>query len=317
MRKRRETMDTMPAGISPPPSVDIAAPALHEQEFALFQTLIHREAGIYLSEAKHSLLVARLSRRLRELGLRSFRKYYDLVTSEAGEAERARMFDCISTNETSFFREPHHFEFIEREVIPRWIGLAAEGKRERCVRVWSAGCATGEEPYTLAMVLLSRLPPSAGWHIRILATDLSNRALARARQGLWPLAKASDIPEPYLKAFMLRGVRSQEGKMKAGPEIRSVVEFAHLNLNSDSYPLSEKFDLIFCRNVLIYFHTARRARTTSQIIGHLEPDGYLFLGHAETLHHLGATGLATVIPTVYSRPSSKPDAGGKRGRRTA
>jgi len=314
MRKARDTMDTMTAGLGPPLAVDIAASSLHEQDFALFQTFIHREAGIYLSDAKQSLLVARLSRRLRELGLHSFRKYYDLVTSEGGEAERARMFDCISTNETGFFREPHHFEFIAREVIPRWTGMGAEGKRDRCVRAWSAGCATGEEPYTLAMVLLSKLPPSAGWHIRILATDLSNRALARARQGLWPLAKASDIPERYLKAFMLRGVRSQEGKMKAGPEIRAVVEFAQLNLNSDSYPLSEKFDLIFCRNVLIYFHTSRRARKTSQIIGHLAPDGYLFLGHAETLHHLGATSLGTVIPTVYSCLGGKPAAGEKGAR---
>jgi chemotaxis protein methyltransferase CheR len=304
MRKRQETMDTLPAALGPPPAVDIATPPLYQREFALFQALIQREAGIYLSEAKQSLLVARLSRRLRELGLRSFRKYYDVVTSDGGAGERACMLDCISTNETSFFREPHHFEFIEREVIPRWSNLVAEGKRDRCVRAWSAGCATGEEPYTLAMVLLSKLPPSAGWHIKILATDLSNRALARARQGLWPLAKASDIPEPYLKAFMLRGVRSQEGKMKAGPEIRAVVEFAHLNLNSDSYPLSEKFDLIFCRNVLIYFHSNRRARKTSQIIGHLAPDGYLFLGHAETLHHLGATSLATVIPTVYWRKTA-------------
>jgi len=310
-------MDAMPARLDSPLPVDIAVPPLHEQEFALFQTLIHREVGIYLSEAKQSLLVARLSRRLRELGLHSFRTYYDLVTSEGGEAERARMFDCISTNESSFFREPHHFEFIEREVIPRWIGLAAEGKRDRCVRAWSAGCANGEEPYTLAMVLLSRLLPSAGWHIRILATDLSNRALARARQGLWPLAKASDIPERYLKAFMLRGVRSQEGKMKAGPEIRSVVEFAPLNLNRDSYPLREKFDLIFCRNVLIYFHTTQRARKTSQIVGDLAPDGYLFLGHAETLHHTGAAGLGTVTPTVYSWLHGRPESGGKSGRKTS
>jgi len=301
MRKRRETMDTMPAGLGPPPSVDIAAPPLHEQEFALFQTLIHREAGIYLSEAKHSLLVARLSRRLRELGLRSFRKYYDLVTSEGGEAERARMFDCISTNETSFFRERKHFDFLEREVLPIWRSEAAEGKRPRCVRVWSAGCSTGEEPYTLAMVLLAGLPPSSGWQIDILATDLSTRVLATARTGTWPVNKADGIPGEYRRAFMLRGVRAQEGTMKVGPELRAAVRFAQLNLHAESYPVPHNCDLIFCRNVLIYFDQAMRAKVTSRLIAHLQPGGYLFLGHAETLRASATINLVTAMPTVYQR----------------
>jgi chemotaxis protein methyltransferase CheR len=213
-----------------------------------------------------------------------------------------RMLDAISTNETSFFRERKHFEFLVSEVIPAWREEAAAGHRPRLVRAWSAGCSTGEEPYSLAMVLLKHLPPSAGWQIEIKATDLSTRVLDRARAGIWPIEKADAIPGEYRRAFMLRGVRAQEGTMKAGPELRQVVQFAQLNLTSDSYPVFRGCDLVFCRNVLIYFDQALRARITSRLIEHLQPGGYLFLGHAETLHSWSTTPLATVIPTVYMRP---------------
>ncbi|PTL83118.1 protein-glutamate O-methyltransferase CheR [Vitiosangium sp. GDMCC 1.1324] len=272
-------------------------PPLSDREFTGYQQLVYREAGIWLSPAKRALLVGRVSRRLRELGGISFGAY--LQRAEADEAERVRLLDAICTHETHFFREPRHFELLEREVLPRWRAKGGTGSGEgRRVRVWSAGCSTGEEPFSLAMVLRHHLPAEEGWNIEILATDLSTSILERARQALWPLDKAEEIPNHYLRAYMLRGVGSQEGKMKAGPELRSLVRFQRVNLN-DGHGLMGRFDLVFCRNVLIYFDTASKARTVERLLSHLCPHGLLFLGHAESLTGIGWR-VRTVMPTVYT-----------------
>ncbi len=271
-------------------------PRISAKEFAQFQGLIHREAGIYLSEVKQALVVGRLSRRLRELQLGSFGAYYRMV--EADEEERVRMLDCICTNETHFFREPRQFEFLEQQVFPEWAARAASGLMPRRIRVWSAACSTGEEPYSLAMTLLARFPPSSGWNLEILASDLSTRALDRAKAGLWRIDRASEIPQAFLRAFMLRGTGAQEGVMKAGPEIRSLIRFERVNLNQTRYPVRGPFDLVFCRNVLIYFDLASKARVVDRLLNQLAPDGYLFLGHAESLTGLTAR-VRSVGPTVY------------------
>jgi chemotaxis protein methyltransferase CheR len=169
--------------------VDTAIRPITNQEFALFQALIHREAGICLSPAKKTLLVGRLTRRLRDMGLNSFEAYYRRVV-ERGEEELARLLDCICTNETHFFREPPQFEFLELRGFPEWAARAASGLRARRIRVWSAGCSTGEEPYSVAMTLWEHFPPADGWEIEILATDLSTRALEQARAAVWPIEKA-------------------------------------------------------------------------------------------------------------------------------
>ncbi|WP_083682627.1 protein-glutamate O-methyltransferase CheR [Archangium sp. Cb G35] len=274
-----------------------------EREFAGYQRLVYREAGIWLSDAKKALLVGRVSRRLRELGGLSFGAYLRRV--EEDEPERVRLLDAICTHETHFFREPRHFELLEREVLPRWRENGDTGTGEgRRVRVWSAGCSSGEEPFSLAMVLRHHLPEEEGWDIHILATDLSTRVLERARQALWPVDKAEEIPKSYLRSYMLRGVGSQEGKMKAGPELRSLVRFQRVNLN-DGQGVVGRFDLIFCRNVLIYFDTASKTRAVERLLSHLSPHGLLFLGHSESLTGPG-WGVRTVIPTVYApRPLTR------------
>jgi chemotaxis protein methyltransferase CheR len=265
--------------------------------FARFQALIHREAGIWLSPAKKALLVGRLAKRLRALGLASLRDYHELV--QADEVERMHMLDCISTNETHFFREPRHFELLAGRVYPAWRADADAGRRTRRIRAWSAACSTGEEPYSLAMSLLDAFPPGLGWSIDILGTDLSTRALERARRATWPIAKADEIPAGFLKRFMLRGVGGQQGRMKAGPEIEALVRFARVNLNDDAHPALGQFDLVFCRNVLIYFDVPTKARVLERLTGHLAPAGLLFLGHAESPG--GASPLLrTVIPSVYA-----------------
>lgn len=275
-----------------------------QAEFLRFQELIYREAGIWLSEAKIALLVGRLAKRLRHHGLQSFREYYRVVAKSP--EERIQMLDAISTNETHFFREPRHFELLTTTIFPEWTREAECGRRQRKIRVWSAGCSTGQEPYSIAMLLLDYFPAENGWDIEIIGTDLSTRTLEVAQRGIWPVDLAREIPRAYLKKFMLKGIGQEAGRMKAGAEIRSVVRFFRLNLNTVSYPLPYKFDLIFCRNVLIYFDSQSRNRIVRHLLDHLSPNGLFFVGHAESLHTLGAT-LRTVTPTVYALVS-KPEA---------
>ena len=276
-----------------PPSIVAELQSIAVEEFRLFQTLIYRESGIYLTDEKQVLVATRLGRRLRTLGLSAFGNYYKVVRRDP--RERARMLDCITTNETHFFREPRHFEFLEKSVLPNWKTEATAGRRGKRVRAWSAGCASGEEAYSLAMVLLSGLP---GWRVEILATDLSTSSLDHARGGLWPAEAATEIPEDYLKRFMLKGRGRQARKMKVGREISASVYFQRLNLHDEHYPLSGSFDLIFCRNVLIYFSSESRKQALGRLLGQLAPKGFIFLGHSESLS--GYEGTRSVIPTVYA-----------------
>jgi chemotaxis protein methyltransferase CheR len=279
--------------------------ALGDREFERLQRLIEQEAGIHLGPAKRALVVGRLGKRLRDLGLASFRQYCELV--EQDPAERVQMLDRISTNETHFFREPRHFELLQRELLPRWEREAAEGRRPRTIKVWSAACSTGEEPFTLAMVLLRAFPPGSGWELDILASDLSTRVLRRAEEATWPVDKAGEIPEADLKRFMLRGVGPQEGMMRAGPELRAIVRFARINLMEEPAGLGA-MDLVFCRNVLIYFEAPTKHAVVSRLLEHLAPDGYLFLGHAESLAG-SPLRLHCVSPSVYRREPRAPKGG--------
>jgi chemotaxis protein methyltransferase CheR len=275
-----------------------STPSLTDAEFRKWQALIQREAGIHLSVAKKALLVGRLARRLRARGTPSFGAYHDLVERDA--AERIEMLDAICTNETHFFREPRQFEFLADRVFPAWRAAAAAGQRSRTVRVWSAACSFGEEPYSLAMSLLAHLPAEAGWSVEIVATDLSTKALSRAQDAVWPIEKAEEIPPAFCRRFMLRGVGSQQGKMKAGPALRAVVRFARLNLSDASYAVGGAFDLILCRNVLIYFGADEKKAVIARLLDRLTPEGILFLGHSETLHGINDR-VRSVGPTAYSR----------------
>jgi chemotaxis protein methyltransferase CheR len=280
-----------------------AALAVSDRDFLRFQALIHREAGIWLAPVKKALLVGRLARRLRELGLVSYGDYFERVVED--EAEKIRMLDAICTNETHFFREPRHFEFLAERIFPAWRADADAGRRPRRIRVWSAACSTGEEPYTIAMMLLSAFP--AGWELEVLASDLSTKVLDRAAAGVWPLEKSKEIPEEHLKAFMLRGYGAQEGLMKAGPEIRGIVRFARVNLVGDDWPAGPPFDLVFCRNVLIYFERQAKITVVERLVDRLAPQGYLFLGHAESLGGF-TTKARPVLPTVYQPVPPSPKA---------
>lgn len=265
-----------------------------EAEFARLRDLIHDTAGIYLADHKRALLVGRLAGRVRALGLRSYDDYAALVLER--EDERVRMLDLISTNETRWFREPEHFRFLETTVLP---AVAARATPPR-VRVWSAGCSTGQEPYSVAMQVLGWFEARGeGVDLEVLATDLSTRVLEVARGATWPLRQADGIPPALLKRFMLRGTGGQEGLMRAGPALRRHLRFARLNLVEPLPAGLGPFDLVFCRNVLIYFREAERRLVLERLLSTLTPGGLLFLGHAETLNGLGLP-VRAVSPNIYA-----------------
>ena len=268
------------------------------REFTLFQRLIHRQTGIYLPETKKALVVARLSKRVRSLNLSGFGAYFELV--ERDRDEHTYMLDSICTNETRFFREPRQFDFLESGVLPEWRMRGESGLRPKRIRAWSAACSTGEEPFSLAMLLRTHFPLQAGWSVEILASDISTKVLNSAKEAVWPIDRAKEIPPDYRRAYMLRGIGAEEGKMRAQPALRSMVEFRRLNLNDERYAVDGPFDLIFCRNVLIYFDRDTKAAVIERLSRHLSPDGLLFLGHSETLHS-AAHALRHVGPTAYAR----------------
>ena len=273
--------------------------AISPDLFTKYQTLIYREVGIWLASHKTALLTGRLTRRLRLLGFSSMAEYYKLVTQPDQQHERAIMIDCITTNETHFFREPRHFEFLAQSVFPRWQQQADAGQRQKRIRVWSAGCSTGEEPYSLAMMLLKNFGDE-GWDLEVLGTDISTRVLEKARAGMFPLDKAKEVPKDYLHTYMLKGTKDQEGLMKVTPEVHKLVRFSRVNLNADMYPMSAECDLVFCRNVLIYFDQLSKKKVVTGLLRHLSPTGLLFVGHSENLNGLTPE-LKSIIPTVYSR----------------
>ena len=263
---------------------------LSEADFARLQRMIEQRSGIFVTSP--ALLVQRLTRRLRDLELDTFGAYCARLTHDADE--QTHMLECICTHETRFFREPQQLQFFET-VCHGWHARADQGSRERALRVWSAGCASGEEPYTLAMILRAHLP---AWRVEILASDLSSCALGRVDAATWPIARASEIPDTYLRRFMLQGTGTQDGWMRAAPELQALVRSQRINLVEPDGPPEGHFDAVFCRNVLIYFREPFRTRVLERLLRHLTPGGYLFLGHAEGLgahsHDVRAVG-----PIVY------------------
>ena len=270
-----------------------------ETEFKRLTQLVESTVGITLNDSKYALVIRRLSSRIRELGLESIGEYVELVCADDSQSELVVLLNLIATNETHFFREPQHFTYLEASVFPRWREEAAAGTRERTVRAWSAACSTGQEPYSLAMQLLTHLPATDGWHHDIIATDISTKALQIAGAAEWPIERSAEIPGEYLQRFMLRGINERIGRMRATRELRNAVSFDRFNLNDEQYDIPGGFDLIFCRNVLIYFSQAGRAAVINRLVDKLAPGGLLFVGHAESLH-AHRDRLRAVLPTVYT-----------------
>jgi chemotaxis protein methyltransferase CheR len=263
---------------------------LTDSEFVQFQRFIHDAAGIALSDAKKPLVSGRLAKRLHQLQFDSYGSYLQLIASGAAPEERQLAIDLLTTNETYFFREARHFEHL-RSVLKERLPRAAP------FRVWSAACSTGEEPYSIAMVLADLLP-AQGWEV--LASDISARVLATARQAHYPLARAAHMPQEYLRRFCLKGIDAEEGTLLVSRALRECVDFAQVNLNAACLPPIGRFDAIFLRNVLIYFDIGTRRRVVQRVLECLRTGGHLYIGHSETLHDMGLP-LRTVAPAIYRK----------------
>ena len=255
---------------------------LSDREFQLFQEIIYRETGIHMSDKKKKLVVARLSKRLRALNLRTFTEYYNyLKKSPQADGEIVNLINRITTNKTDFFRERHHFDFLLRELYP---GMIEESRTTgiRRLRIWSAGCSSGEEPYTLAMVALEAFKAQRGWDIKVLATDLDTEMLQKAIAGIYPTQSVSPVPKDYLHKYFLRKGENYE----ANNALKSMIAFRRLNLMDETFPMKFPFDIIFCRNVIIYFDTKTKEELLNKFYRHLKPKGYMFIGHSESLMHM-------------------------------
>lgn len=250
-------------------------------EFEEFRSLIRRETGICLKDTKRSLVTARLGRRLSDLGLSSFGEYYKFLNKQDSDgSELRRMINCITTNKTSFFREPNHFPVLAELVRGR---TGANGVVPP-LRFWSAACSTGEEPYSMAITIRNAAP--AAQDVRILASDIDTDVLSRAESGTYEESDISDVGESVRRKFFLRGTGECAGLISVKPSIRALITFRQINLNAENWPIHTQFDAIFCRNVVIYFDHEVQARLFRRLAGYLKPHGLLFVGHSESLYWL-------------------------------
>ncbi|MCK6394892.1 protein-glutamate O-methyltransferase CheR [Zoogloea sp.] len=265
--------------------------AITDQEFALFQRLIYKIAGISLSDAKKVLLVGRLAKRLKHYGLPTFSQYYRMLATGQHPEELQVMVDLLTTNETYFFREPRHFEFLRDEIIrPR--------RSPAPFRVWSAACSTGEEVYTLAMLLAETLP-NAPWEV--VGSDISTQVLAKAEAGHYPLDRNEGIPPAYLVKYCLKGVRAQSGSFLITPELKRRTHFQQVNLTLPVDAGIGDFEVIFLRNVMIYFDMDTKRKVVANLLPRLKSGGHLIIGHSETLNGI-QQGLEPVRATIYRKP---------------
>lgn len=264
-----------------------AAPVLGEAEFREFQAMIFAVAGIHMPASKRTMVAGRLSKRLKALEMGSYAQYWRHLKMNASEKQTA--VDLLTTNETYFFREPRHFEFLRERIL-------GERQRQGRFRLWSAACSSGEEAYTAAMVLSDTLG-AGGWEI--LASDISTQVLEKARAGRYPLARTDRIPPESLKRHCLKGIGEAAGTLMVDPVLRARVEFRQINLNT-RLPDVGLFDVIFLRNVMIYFNAETKQQIVARLQACLRPGGYLLIGHSETLNGF-QNGLEAVAPSIYRK----------------
>jgi len=277
-------------------SMNVFRAEMGEAEFNRFSELIHTEFGIKMPATKKVLLQSRFQKRLRALGMNSYKEYCDYVFSKDGrEKERSQLIDVVTTNTTHFFREPKHWEIMDRIVMPdiwrRGIG------RGQPLKMWSAGCSSGEEPYTLAMLLADFQSKHSGFDFSILATDISVEILQKAKRAVYSLDKVDDIPMEYRKKYLLKSKKNPLFKVDA--PLRSKITFQRLNF-MENFKLADQQDIIFCRNVVIYFDRQTQVVLFDKFCNNLKRGGYLFIGHSESLSGMTLP-IKQVAPTVFQR----------------
>jgi chemotaxis protein methyltransferase CheR len=266
----------------PTTSAPTAEFQFRDEDFEWVRAEIRRRTGITLGDSKRNLVYNRLARRLRALGLSSFEDYVEYLSANP-DAELGEFVNALTTNVTAFFRENHHFEMLADEVLP---GLLARHARDRRIRIWSAGCSSGQEPYSIAMTLLEAGAKLDGWDVKILATDLDTDILEQAQAAVYAEDRVAGMPDERLRRWFLRGAGANAGQYRLKPEVRGLVTFRQLNL-MDPWPMKGPFDVIFCRNVIIYFDKPTQARLVHRFTELLGVGGHLFLGHSESVLERG------------------------------
>ncbi len=269
---------------------------LTSSDFAFIVKLVYERAGIVLGDHKRDMVYTRLARRLRSLGIESFKAYIELINGPQGDDELGPLINAITTNHTKFFREAHHFSHFRNEVLKPFAKAFRQGK-QKGLRVWSAGCSSGEEPYSLAMVVAASLPKREAEKVRILATDLDTNILETAKRGVYPANGMAEVPEAIRRRSVSIDPKRETATM--GDNLKSLIVFKQLNLLKP-WPHKGPLDVIFCRNVMIYFDPETRRSLIQRYAGLLRPGGYLYIGHSESL--LGQTDLfETEASTTYKR----------------
>ena len=272
--------------------------SISSRDYTRLCELIYTEAGIHLGADKKTMLEVRIKRRLKHLELHSYAQYCDYLFGHKGlKDEIIHLIDVVTTNKTDFFREPKHFDFLTATALP---DLTARNSTGRPLVIWSAGCSSGEEPYTLAIVLSEYTQTHPGFRFRILATDISTIVLAKADRGIYSSDVVAPVPAALKRKYFLRSRDPGSNQMRVVPELRRLIEFRRLNFMDSDYGLTEKVDAIFCRNVIIYFDRPTQERILGNLAGYLMLEGYMFVGHAEALHDMDLP-LAPVGPALYRR----------------
>lgn len=273
-------------------------PSLTEHEFNKFSKLIYSVCGINMTPAKRIMLSSRLNRRLRKLSINTFKEYFEYVMSPEGQRqEMVFLLNEVSTNKTDFFREPDHFSFLTAHILPRYLSLLQQDG-QRPLKVWSAGCSSGEEPYTIAMVLAEFQAAHPRFDFSILATDISTAMLQFAQKAVYPDDRLETMDIRYKHKYLMRGTMGNKGAHRVVPELRGKVEFRRLNFLDNDFGIKELSDVIFCRNVIIYFDRETQYNLFQKFYRQLAPGGFLMIGHSETLIGMEDK-LQRLAPAVY------------------
>jgi len=274
-----------------------------EREFRRFSELIYGLCAIRLTPMKRTMLTGRLMKRMRVLDIHDFGRYFEHVTSPEGRAQELHhMIDVVTTNKTDFFRERSHFDILVRDCLPSLLSRRRK-RAEGELRLWSAACSTGEEPYTLAMVMEDQVRRRGnGLSYEVLATDISTRVLDAARRAVYDEDRVAPVPSPLKRVYLMRGKGERKGFVRVVPELRKRVRFERLNLlDPDGFGLKTFMDVVYCRNVIIYFDRRTQQRLFQRMYDQIVPGGYLFIGHSETLHGIH-DGFIPVGTSVYRKP---------------
>lgn len=269
-----------------------------DRDFNYFRRLIKEHAGIELSDAKRDMVYGRLTKRLRALDMTVFKDYCNYLEDPSNDEEFTNFINSLTTNLTSFFREQHHFDYLKNTLFPE---IAKKNYQSRKIRIWSAGCSTGEEPYSIAITVKEFFPESAGWDVKILATDLDTNVIETAANGVYKNERVEGLPKNMLQRWFHKGKGSKEGLVVVSSELKELIYFKQLNLMGD-WPMKGQFDLIFCRNVVIYFNKDTQKTLVGRYADNMIDNGHLFLGHSESLYKVSDR-FKLIGNTIYQRVS--------------